>query len=124
MRARIAAVLSLFLICFFVGTPAVSAATVPLAQEADTDSEEGVVGEEDESAQGEGANEEEGEGQGDADAETGAGAGEQEGGESAEEEGPPWTYQMARIGIVLMLFIAIALGALYYRMIASRQRAA
>lgn len=119
MRARIAAVLSLLLICFLVGVPAANAATATFAQAG-----EDVVTEEDETQQGEGTNEEDGEGQSDPDAETGAGADEQEGGASAEEEGPPWTYQMARIGIVMMLLIAIALGVLYYRMIASRQRAA
>lgn len=124
MRARIAAVLSLLLICFLVALPTAGASTVTLSQESETDSEEGVVTGEDETQQGEGTNEEEGEGASGADAETGAGADEQGSGSSTEEEGPPWTYQMARIGIVLMVLIGIALGALYYRMIASRQRAA
>ena len=107
MRARTATILSLLLICLLVPASAASAGDlIPLAQ--DTETEGG-----------------EGEGQSDADAETGAGSEEQaDGEESAEEEGPPWTYQMARIGIVLMLVVGLLMGLLYYRMIASRQRAA
>lgn len=116
MRVRLAAVLSLIVLCFALPISVAYAGTVTLAQEADT---EGVVGEEDEGTGGEGA--EEGSGQSDADAETGAGADEQEA--ATEEEGPPWTYQMARIGIVLMLIVGLLMGLLYYRMIASRQRA-
>lgn len=122
MRVRLAAVLSLFLICVFSLAPSiVHARTVTLSQEADTE-EGGAVSEEDETQGGEAGNEGEGEGQSDADAETGAGEGEQEA--ATEEEGPPWTYQMARIGIALMLIVGLLMGALYYRMIASRQRAA
>lgn len=119
MRARLAAVLTLILLCFTVAVPVAHAGGLTLSQETDT---EGVVGEEEESQQGEAGNQEEGTGQGDADAETGAGAGEQEA--AAEEEGPPWTYQMARIGIGLMVIIGVLMGLLYYRMIASRQRSA
>jgi cobalamin biosynthesis Mg chelatase CobN len=110
MRVRLAAILSLFLICCFSLSPSiVHARTVTLSQEAETE-------------EGEADNEGAGEGQSDADAETGAGADEQEA--ATEEEGPPWTYQMARIGIVLMLIVGLLMGALYYRMIASRQRSA
>lgn len=110
MRARLAAVLSLVLICSFsLPLSAAHGGTVTLSQEAETE-------------EGESGNEAEGEGQGDADAETGASADEQEA--AVEEEGPPWTYQMARIGIVLMLIVGLLMGGLYYRMIASRQRAA
>ena len=112
MRARSATILSLLLLCLLIPASAASAGgLIPLAQ--DTESEGGESG-----------NQGEGEGQSDADAETGAGSGEQEGGESAEEEGPPWTYQMARIGIALMVLVGLLMGLLYYRMIASRQRAA
>lgn len=112
MRARVATLLSLLVICFALPASIAQAETVTFAQ----------VGEEDE-AEGEGGNVGEGEGQSDPEAETGAGEGEQEGGASAEEEGPPWTYQMARIGIALMVLIGLLMGLLYYRMIASRQRA-
>ena len=109
MRARVAAILSLLLICFVLPVSIAQARSVTLAQDTETEG-------------GEGGNTSEGEGQSDADAETGAGEGEQEGGESAEEEGPPWTYQMAWIGIALMVLIGLLMGRLYYRMIASRQR--
>ena len=60
-------------------------------------------------------------GAGDAEAETGA-AGDEEA--AAEEEGPPWTYQMARITLALLLLLFLAMGLLYWRLLASRQRAA
>lgn len=123
MRARLAAILSLMLVLAAFSTPLANAGTVTLAQEGDT-TEEGGVGEEDETQQGEGGNVGEGEGQSDPEAETGAGEGETEEGTSTEEEGPPWTYQMARIGLVLLLIVGLLMGLLYYRMIASRQRAA
>lgn len=122
MRARIFAVLSLALICLLVWLPSAGATTITLAQE-DSGAGEEVITEQDETEQSEADDEEDGTGQSDTDAETGASS-EEQAGEAVEEEGPPWTYQMARIGIALMLLIGIALGALYYRMIASRQRAA
>lgn len=106
MRARLAAILSLLLI--FSAIPLVTA-SVAFAQ--DTETEEG-----------EGGNESDGEGQSDPNAETGAGEGEQEA--AATEEGPPWTYQMARIGLGLLALVGLLMGLLYYRMIASRQRGA
>lgn len=120
MRARTAAVLSLLLLFFVLPTSLAHAATVTLSQEADT-GEEGAVSGEDAAQGGESGDDSEGEGQSGADAETGAGADEQEA--ATEEEGPPWTYQMARIGIALMVIVALLMGVLYYRMIASRQRA-
>lgn len=59
-------------------------------------------------------------GEGEADAETGAGEGEQA--PAAEEEGPQWTYQMSKITLAMLLLLFLAMGALYYRMIARRQR--
>ncbi len=60
-------------------------------------------------------------GEGEPDAETGAGEGEQAPA-AEEEEGPQWTYQMSRITLVMLLLLFLAMGALYYRMIARRQR--
>ena len=100
----------------------VAHASLNLAQDEGTQTEEeGVIGEEDES---QGSEDTEGgeSGQSDEEAETGADEGETAGGESAEEEGPPWTYQMARIGIVLMLLVMGLIGFLYYKMIVLRQR--
>ena len=62
----------------------------------------------------------EGEGQGSSEAETGAG-GETEGGASTET-GPPWTYQMARLSLLLLVLLAGGIAFLYYRLITRRQR--
>jgi hypothetical protein len=118
MRVRLATLLALFLILLpatqLVGIASAGAGTdVVLAQEG--------VDESDESQGGEGGNEEEGEGQSDPDAETGAGADEQA--PAAEEEGPVWTYQMAKIVIALLLFMCIGVGLAYYKLVVQRQRA-
>jgi hypothetical protein len=64
----------------------------------------------------------EGEGQGAPGAETGAG-GETEGGE-ATTTGVPWTYQMARLSVLLLVLLVAAIGLMYYRLVAKRQRGA
>jgi hypothetical protein len=48
----------------------------------------------------------------------------QQGGEGGAETetGPPWTYQMARITVVLVVFLALGLGLLYYRLVVRRRR--
>jgi uncharacterized protein HemX len=70
------------------------------------------------------AQEEESEGQDeggqDPETETGADEGQAEGAE--EETGPPWTYQMARMGIALMVVLALGIGLAYYRFVTKRQR--
>jgi hypothetical protein len=76
------------------------------------------IGEEEEVSQEEA--DQGGGGQTDPEAETDPGAGEESAEE--EEEGPPWTYQMARMALGLILLSALGLGWLYYRMIAARQR--
>lgn len=76
-----------------------------------------------ETEQGEGAQEGQdrgGQGQDDPETETDPGSGEDATAEG--EEGPPWTYQMARILVVLVILLGLSLGALYYRMITTRQR--
>lgn len=60
------------------------------------------------------------EGQDQPEAETGAEEGQTE--EAAEEEGPPWTYQMARLSLVLLALLALGIGAAYYRFVVMRQR--
>ena len=60
------------------------------------------------------------EGSGDESTEVGADEGETE--PVAEEVGPPWTYQMARIVLVLLLFLVLGIGAIYYRLVASRRK--
>lgn len=63
-----------------------------------------------------------GAGQDDPDAETGASEEETEDSTSPEATGPPWTYQMARITLVLLVLLALGLGSLYYRLVASRRK--
>jgi hypothetical protein len=62
------------------------------------------------------------EGQGETAPETGAGKSETEAG--ASETGPPWTYQMARLSIVLLVLLVLAVGLLYYRLVEKRRRGA
>jgi hypothetical protein len=52
--------------------------------------------------------------------ETGADQGET--GAAAEETGPPWTYQMARVSILLILVLGLGIAFWYWRLIARRQR--
>jgi hypothetical protein len=93
--------------------PHAAAADVVLAQDPNT--EEDVVGQEEE-AEGQ-----EGSGGGTAE-ESGADEGETEG--AAEEAGPPWTYQMARLGILLVVVMILGVGFAYYRFVVRRQRGA
>ena len=45
-----------------------------------------------------------------------------ESGEAAEETGPPWTYQMARISLFLLFLTLLATGFAYYRFVATRRK--
>ncbi|MDP9226576.1 MAG: hypothetical protein M3P18_22595 [Actinomycetota bacterium] len=36
--------------------------------------------------------------------------------------GPPWTYQMARISVVLLVLMIAGVAGLYYRLVIARQR--
>jgi hypothetical protein len=83
----------------------VSAAQDPTGNEEEAEGQEGQGGP--------------GEGQGTAEAETGAG-GQTEGGSS--EAGPPWTYQMARLSVALLLALGGGIGLMYYRFVAKRRR--
>lgn len=63
-----------------------------------------------------------GEGQSGEEAETGSE--EADTGEAATETGPPWTFQMARISLVLTLLLGLAIARWYYKLVASRQKGA
>ncbi len=67
------------------------------------------------------AGEEVPEGQSDPETETGA---EGEAEEAATETGPPWTYQMARISLVLLVLLGLAVFRAYHKLVASRQKGA
>lgn len=41
---------------------------------------------------------------------------------AAEEVGPLWTYQMARMSIGLMVVLFLGMGFWYYRLVVKRQR--
>jgi hypothetical protein len=41
-----------------------------------------------------------------------------------EEEGPPWTYQMARITFAMLFLVFLGMGISYWKLIGSRQRGA
>jgi hypothetical protein len=43
-------------------------------------------------------------------------------GGGATETGPPWTYQMARVTVVLVVLLGLGLGLLYYRLVVRRRR--
>lgn len=63
-----------------------------------------------------------GSGQSDAEAKTGS---ESDASTPAEPEtGPPWTYQMARITVVLSLLLALAIFRWYWKLVGSRQKGA
>ena len=117
MRVRLATLLALFLIALpatqVVGAVAAGAGTegsILLAQENVDEGQEGETGDDGS-----------GEGQSDPDTETGAGEGEDA--PAVEEEGPVWTYQMAKIVIALLLLMSIGVGLAYYKLVVQRQRA-
>ena len=120
MRGRRAIVLVLVVV--------LTAAVMPVARASSEGyllTRSNIIGAQEETGAGqddEGAGQEtggEGEGQSDSEAETGAGAGETE---EVEETGPVWTYQMARIVVVLLVLLLAAIGFLYWRLVGQRRR--
>lgn len=109
MRKRFSLIVLVSLGCLFMSAPAFAHPALVIAQGTDSDS--------DTSGEDEG-----GQGQSDPEAETGTE--EDASQDAATETGPPWTFQMARISIVLLVLIALAIGRLYYKLVASRQRGA
>jgi hypothetical protein len=110
MRARLVILIALVAMVtsvMSVGSPAWSDTTSTVAQE--TDTEGGGQGEESEGSTPQGGNEDEG------------GESPEEGGASAET-GPPWTYQMARIALVLLVLTLLGVAFAYYRFVAIRRR--
>jgi hypothetical protein len=39
-----------------------------------------------------------------------------------EEAGPPWTYQMARMSLLMVALLLLGMGAIYYRLVVKRRR--
>jgi len=112
MRARLVILIALVAMVTSVlahGSPAWSNTAPTLAQETDSDTEGGGQGEESEGSTPQGGNEDEG--------------GESpEEGEASAETGPPWTYQMARIALVLLALTLLGVAFAYYRFVAIRRR--
>ncbi|CAN5585488.1 hypothetical protein BH20ACT23_BH20ACT23_21040 [soil metagenome] len=103
MRARLAILIALMAMVSSVtalGSPAWSSTGPTLAQEDDSEDESGGTEQEG------GGEEEEG----------------SEGGDAVEETGPPWTYQMARIALVLLALTILGVAFAYYRFVATRRR--
>lgn len=122
MRTRLAILLALVLAVPIALVPALSArAEVKVFAQSDTTGEdEPIVGEEEATEGEETGSEGDESGQGEPEAETGAGEGET--GDAAEEVGPIWTYQMAKIVIALLVLMALAIAGAYYQFVVKRQR--
>lgn len=111
MRARLAILLlcTLLFAAAPVGLLRIHPVDIALAQEV---GDKGKPGQEEE-AEGQEGQDPKGE-----EAEVGA-----EGEDAADETGPPWTYQMARMAIALLLLVAAAIALMYYRLVIVRTRA-
>lgn len=120
MRARCSIWLVLVLAGVMVAAPpiAYAADSVVLAQ--GTSDDEETQGEE--PAEGGSEGDEVPEGQSDPEAETGAEEGETA--EAQTETGPPWTFQMGRMALVLTVLLGLAIVRMYYKLVVSRQKGA
>jgi hypothetical protein len=124
MRARfpLSVVLALVLLLVPTFSAVALASGVTLAQEQEvdqgdqTETQTGSETTDGEDSQGSDTDE----GSGSSEAESGANEGQVEGAET--ETGPPWTYQMARMSLALLVLMALAMGGLYWRLVVSRQR--
>ena len=132
MHPRWAILAALLVMLFLVAAPtaAVAASGPVLAQpvggEGDANEDTGDVEESEVETSGDGAEEgteggEVPEGQSDPESESGAEGDSQE---AATETGPPWTYQMARISLVLLVLLALAVARSYHKLVGSRQKGA
>ena len=54
------------------------------------------------------------------DAEVGSSEGQSETAE--EESGAPWTYQMARMAVILVVLMGLSIALMYWRLVVKRQR--
>ncbi len=111
---------ALFVILLLLGGVAPTAHARPRAHVLAQQGED-LTGTDDEGAGQEQQSGERGAGQDKPSAETGASQGQTEG--ASDETGPPWTYQMARITVVLLVLLGLGIAGMYYRLVASRRRA-
>jgi hypothetical protein len=120
MRPRLASILVLLVVFGALGSLPAAAADSHLvvAQEQNESEEQG--GQEGQGQGGGTDSEDEGEGASDPEAESGADAGQTE--EAEETTGPPWTYQMSRMIVGLLLLLGLGIAYLYFRLVVQRQR--
>lgn len=120
MRPRLASILVLIVVFGALGSlPAAAVASdLVVAQEQDSSEEQG--GQEGQGQGGGTDSEEEGEGASNPEAETGANEGQTE--EAEETTGPPWTYQMSRMIVGLLLLLSLGIAYLYFKLVLQRQR--
>lgn len=97
-----------------IATPA-SADEQVFAQDVGEGEEDAQPGEEQQTGESE---DEEGAGQQDPETQTDPGEGE----EAGTETGPPWTYQMARAGLLMGFLVLAFIGLLYWRLVIRRAR--
>ncbi|MQA99350.1 MAG: hypothetical protein GEU78_03510 [Actinobacteria bacterium] len=119
VRSRLTIVLALLLVAgnlLAVTGPAWAGEHV-FAQEVGEGEEDAQPQEEEQTGESE---DEGGAGQEDPEAQTDPGEGE----EAESETGPPWTYQMARAGVLMALLMLAAIGLLYWRLVIRRARGA
>lgn len=117
MRRRVTAWLAVMLVAGVFLAPIAQASELVLAQETGEDSG-GNVDESDAGGE-ETAGTSQDEGAGEEAAESGAGG---ESGGATEETGPPWTFQMARLTLVLLFLWGLVTVIQYYRMVVQRSR--
>jgi hypothetical protein len=110
LRSRWAILAAALLLSFMTVPQAIAAPRGFVVAQADQDDAE---------TQGEDGGGEQ-DGRGDEEAETGTEEGESAG--SGAETGPPWTFQMARIILVLSVLLGLAIMRWYWKLVGSRQR--
>jgi hypothetical protein len=126
MLRRLAVVYGLLLVLSATGSIALApahAATKVAAQSTSESDDSGgdPTGPSDEGSGGE-TNNKGGSGQSDPSAETGADKGEEA--PATAEAGPPWTYQMARLALGLLLLLGLGIFVAYRKLVMGRQRTA
>ena len=120
MRTRLAVLFALVLVLSAVPAGVALAAPHVWAQDGAGGGDPTGPGDEAEGGETDSSGESEEDGASDPAAETGAGEDSEEG---AAATGPPWTYQMAWLGLGLLVLIAGAIALAYRKLVVQRQRA-
>lgn len=120
MRARSSMWLILVLAAVMAVAPSISYAAESVVLAQGTSGDEETEGED--PAEGGSEGDEVPEGQTDPETETGSE--ESETAEAETETGPPWTFQMGRMALVLTVLLGLAIVRMYYKLVVSRQKGA